>query len=108
MLQIETRFNQKHKIRLSGKVPVTGASSCADRTVTTGNESWNGNVCDGLMDHYDGLLEDVYEVNDPRCADNLPYYEQSVRAWDTYAIWLYVATKGCNDHDREERYAHGK
>lgn len=71
-----------------------------------GNESWNGYTVDALMDQYDWLLIKVYDPdNKPQ---NRQDYWQAKRVWDTYALWLWVAVRGCNDHDKEERYAHGK
>lgn len=104
MLQIETAFAERRGCRLSGQVPLKGASS--DRSVTTGNESWNGNICDTLLDYYQELLVDVYRIDERD--DNLQEYEDALRVWQCYALWLYVACQGCDDHDKESRYAHGK
>lgn len=113
----------KHKVILSSRVKVKGAAS--EVTVSTQSraasnklsekppasdtdKTWPGATCDALLHSYEEVLEQVYKPDGTGYANEQAKQEhQAARSvWQAFALWLIIATAGCDDYDEEARKAH--
>lgn len=115
--QIEQWFYDRTGVILSSNVKVKGAAS--DKTVSVASRSansasgeacWPGKTCDALLQEYEELLDRVYAPIgvDQQTPQQQRQHEKALEVWRRYAIWLIVATGGCNDHDLADRTAHAE